>query len=83
MGKHRRSRKLTWCLRCGGHKLHEARGLCKCCYNHLREERCPKGESLEDYPTATGRGTWVGTTSSKRYYDPGFIRMKEARNDYL
>lgn len=28
---------MTGCLHCGQWKLHHARGLCKCCYNHAAE----------------------------------------------
>lgn len=44
------------CLRCRGVKFHEARGLCKCCYNHLAERRCRDAESLDDYPPLGGYG---------------------------
>lgn len=59
----KRSRRIVVCLRCDGHKLHEARGLCKCCYNHLAEGRCRSGESLDDYPPLGGYGSHAGVTS--------------------
>lgn len=48
MGRHKRSRRLTVCARCQSMKFHEAHGLCKCCYNHVREGRAGC-ESLDDY----------------------------------
>lgn len=36
------------CLRCRNLKRHEARGLCKCCYNHVAEGRT--NETLDSYP---------------------------------
>lgn len=43
-----RSQRLHVCLRCQNLKPYEARGLCKCCYNHVREGRT--AEHLDDYP---------------------------------
>lgn len=82
----RRSRKVVQCLRCGNAKFHEARGLCKCCYNHLAEGRCKSGESLDSYALAGGFGSWVGASSGtstqadriRRTHDPRHIPMREA-----
>lgn len=52
----KRGRTPILCLRCRGFKFHEARGLCKCCYNHLAEGRCAATESLDDYPPLGGYG---------------------------
>lgn len=87
MGKRNRGRQVVQCLRCGGLKIHEARGLCKCCYNHLREQRCRHGESLDQYPKLGGFGQWSGFTTAvsetkadqiRRKLDPNHIPMKEA-----
>ena len=82
----KRSRRVTVCLRCRNLKLHEARGLCKCCYNHLAEHRCRTGESLDDYPCTGGYGTAVGldrdpTADAKRiraHFDPRSIGHRES-----
>lgn len=53
-------------------KLHEARGLCKCCYNHLREGRAGR-DCLANYPLqgqlsrrVEGREALVDTSSHRR-----------------
>ncbi|QGU03123.1 hypothetical protein CKALI_11395 [Corynebacterium kalinowskii] len=90
MGKHKRGRRLTVCLRCQNMKVHEARGLCKCCYNHLAEHRCRGGESLDDYPLLGAVGRWGGAHTGtpvgdadklRRKADPGHIPMREARKE--
>lgn len=50
MGKNKRSHRITICLHCNNIKRHEARGLCKCCYNRIREGRT-KHLTLDAYPT--------------------------------
>lgn len=50
---HRKGR-IALCLRCRNLKKYEARGLCKCCYNHVRENRVA-GQTLDDYPLLTTR----------------------------
>lgn len=50
---HRKGR-ISLCLRCRSFKKYEARGLCKCCYNHVHEHRVA-GKNLDDYPLLTKR----------------------------
>ena len=50
---HRKGR-IALCLRCRNIKKYESRGLCKCCYNHVREHRVA-GKTLDDYPLLTKR----------------------------
>lgn len=38
------------CIRCRCHKLHHARGICKCCYNHASD-----GGYLHLYPLVGAR----------------------------
>ena len=76
------------CMRCRVIKRHEARGLCKCCYNHLAERRCGADESLDDYPPLGGYGAAAivahGHHSDseadrmRRHLDPAHLPMKEA-----
>ena len=81
-----RSKRIILCARCRNLKRHEARGLCKCCYNHVRENRVT-GLTLDDFPLLKDQPTaaagpeqnYQARTSKK---DPGFIPMREARNDY-
>lgn len=86
----KRSNCICLCLRCGNVKKHEARGLCKCCYNHLREGRCREGESLDSYPLMPQRYDWPGVgggdgLAAEKFrvtHDPLHIPMKEARAEY-
>lgn len=77
--KSRHSGLVVVCLRCRDHKRHEARGLCKCCYNHLRENRCRTGEQLSDYLPLGGYGTAASyiedgdAAAMRRNLDPAWI----------
>lgn len=67
-----RSHVIVECVRCMGHKFHEARGLCKCCYNRVREGRV-KGQSLSDYPPLGGYGSSAVLSEAdaiRKYLDP-------------
>ena len=66
MGNHHRSKRVTECVYCGNSKRHEARGLCKCCYNHIREGRV-QGVTLNNFPLI---GQYHGVT----YLDPEPMR---------
>lgn len=48
IGSGKRAKRTAVCLRCRNLKRHEARGLCKCCYNHVAEGRT--AENLGSYP---------------------------------
>lgn len=60
----RRSRKLVHCRRSQNIKPHEARHLCKCCYNRVIEGRAGR-ESIDDYPPA-GRA-WNPVTPDRTH----------------
>lgn len=87
----KRSRVPVPCLRCGNIKFHEARGLCKCCYNHLAEGRCRTGEYLDSYPRTGGYGRAAFALESgvdkahqlRRVLDPGHIGAREARREAI
>lgn len=85
----KRSRRVTVCLRCRNLKLHEARGLCKCCYNHLAEHRCRTGEHLDDYPTlgggvgTSGAGRGAGDTGSRRRDAPHTLAPSQILADRI
>ena len=53
------------CARCGHWKLHHARHLCKCCYNHASERGL-----LALYPTSGGFGG-AGTSADASLGRPG------------
>lgn len=84
----KRGRVPVLCMRCRNLKFHEARGLCKCCYNHLAEKRCGPDESLADYPPLGGYGVAATVAHGhhsdsdaermRRRLDPNHIPMKEA-----
>ncbi|WP_157118481.1 hypothetical protein [Corynebacterium sphenisci] len=90
----KRGHVLVPCARCTRTKVHEARGLCKPCYNRLREGRI-RGECLDDYPTVgctagwssladIARGGAAGHADElRRRLDPGHIPAREARMDIL
>lgn len=82
MGAAKRTKRTVICIRCQNLKRHEARGLCKCCYNHVREGRSGR-DTLDDYPTK-GKEREVKTreplipqtstnrSSTFRHHKPGF-----------
>lgn len=74
MGNHHRSRRVTECLYCGNSKRHEARGLCKCCYNHIREGRVQGVTYLDPEPMRAGNEA----ARMRRLFDPRFIPNREA-----
>ena len=79
----RRSHRLADCVRCMRIKPHEARSLCKSCYNKVREGRA-QGVSLEDYPPQGRNSTAVGTSDAdtmRKHFDPGHIPTRQARHD--
>lgn len=49
----RKGGRISVCTRCQRLKLHEARNLCKSCYNKVREGRA-RGQTLSDYPLING-----------------------------
>ena len=75
-----RTKRTSLCLRCRNLKCHEARGLCKCCYNHVREHRA-QGLTLNDFPLQ-GENRKPHPTPLDKRKDPSFIPMREARKDY-
>lgn len=86
MAKHNLRRRMVSCMRCGVTKLYEARGMCKCCYNHVREGRCGS-DCLDNYPTLDKwsdkmleRLSVVGDAERmRRRMDPGYINPKKEK----
>lgn len=92
MGKYKRSNRIHCCLYCQNLKRHEARGLCKCCYNRIREGRA-QGVTLNDFPLMGGYwgvsyldqnalrdGKEAGRI--RHFFDSRHITLKDAREDY-